>query len=600
MNKLSEEKNNTSTGTIELLSGNEAIARGAYEAGVKVATAYPGTPSTEILETIINNYKEIYAEWSINEKVALEVAIGASMAGARAIVCMKHVGLNVAADPLFSLSYTGVKGGVVIVTADDPNMHSSQNEQDNRMYAKFAKIPLLEPSDSQECKDLIKEAFKISEQFDTPVLFRVTTRISHTSCPVKLEEPQKTTVKGYEKQFTKYNLLPVNARKRHLFVEERLKKLQEFSEQFSYNVIEEGKGKIGFITSGISYQYTREIFPDAPVLKLAFTYPVPINLVKKFINSVDRVYVIEELEPFLETEIKKEGLNVEGKNIIPICFELNPDIIDEKVNNHKKDIISIDGVNLPVRPPVLCPGCPHRGFFYIAGKMKLYVTGDIGCYTLGALPPLNAMDTCICMGASISNAHGIEKSGDSNTKNKLIAVIGDSTFMHSGITALINTIYNKGITKIAILYNNTTAMTGHQPHPATKSFDENGTIDLKTLCHACGVKKVVEVDAFDLEQIKSALKEILALPEPAVIIVKGPCIFTDKSIFKEPFFVNEEECVGCKVCLHLGCPAISATDFSKNGTVKIDQMLCIGCTLCQQVCPVDNAISKRNLKCPIK
>lgn len=585
---------------IELLSGNEAIARGAYEAGVKVATAYPGTPSTEILETIINNYKDIYAEWSINEKVALEVGIGASMAGARAIVCMKHVGLNVAADPLFSLSYTGVKGGVVIVTADDPNMHSSQNEQDNRMYAKFAKIPLLEPSDSQECKDLIKEAFKISEEFDTPVLFRVTTRISHTSSKVRLSEKEVVALKGYEKQFSKYNLLPINARKRHLFVEERLKKLQLFADQFPYNVMEEGQGKVGFITSGISYQYTREIFPNSPVLKLTFTYPPPLNLIKKFINSVEKVYVIEELEPFLEAEIKKEGLKVEGKSAIPICFELNPDIIDEEVNHNKRDTISIDKVNLPVRPPVLCPGCPHRGFFYIARKMKLYVTGDIGCYTLGALPPLNSMDSCICMGASIGNAHGIEKSDDTNTKGKLIAVIGDSTFMHSGITGLINTVYNKGITKVVILYNYTTAMTGHQPHPAVKNSSDQGVIDLKTLCLACGVKKVVEIDAFNLDQIENTLKEIIKLSEPAVLIIKGKCIFIDKSIFKEPLFVNIEECVGCKACLYLGCPAISATDFSKNGTVRIDEMLCVGCTLCQQVCPVENAISKRNSKCQVK
>ncbi|MFN7182063.1 MAG: indolepyruvate ferredoxin oxidoreductase subunit alpha [Planctomycetota bacterium] len=576
---------------IKLLSGNEAIARGAFEAGVRVATAYPGTPSTEILETIIKEYKDIYAEWSINEKVALEVAAGASLAGARALVAMKHVGLNVASDPLFSLSYTGVKGGLVIISADDPGMHSSQNEQDNRLYAKFAKIPLLEPTDSQECKELIKEAFKISEEFDTPVLFRVTTRISHTSSCVKLDTPQESQVKGYEKQFTKYNLLPVNARKRHIFVEERLKKLQRLSENFKYNTIEKGEGKIGYITSGVSYQYVKEIFPEAPVLKCCMTYPLPISLITQFVNMYEKVYVVEELEPFIEEEIKKWGLKVYGKEIIPVCFELNPDVVDEKLAGKERRVISLNlnDTPLPVRPPVLCPGCPHRGFFYIANKMKLYITGDIGCYTLGALPPLNAMDTCICMGASIGNAHGIEKAGDIKTQKKLVAVIGDSTFLHSGITGLINSAYNKSDIKVAILYNYTTAMTGHQPHPASKIGTENEFIDIKTLCYACGIKKVIEVDAFNLEAIEQGLKDIINFSGPAVIIVKGPCIFIDKNIVQEPLEVQDEECVGCKVCLHLGCPAISAVDFSKNGKVVINEQLCVGCKLCQQVCPV-NAI----------
>ncbi len=572
---------------IKLLSGNEAVARGAYEAGVKVATAYPGTPSTEILETIINEYKTIYAEWSINEKVALEVASGASFAGARALVAMKHVGLNVASDPLFSISYTGVKGGLVIVSADDPGMHSSQNEQDNRIYARFAKIPLLEPADSQECKELVKEAFKISEEFDTPVLLRLTTRISHSSSPVILNEPEQCVIKGYEKQFAKYNLLPINARKRHILVEERFKKLQQFAENFKYNVIENGKGSVGYITDGVSYQYLKEILPDAPVLKLSFVYPLPINLIREFIRSFEKVYIVEELEPFIEDEIKKEGINVYGKNIIPICFELTPDILYEGITKKKKEVITVDNITLPPRPPVLCPGCPHRGFFYVANKMKLSVTGDIGCYTLGALPPLNAMDTCVCMGASIGNAHGIEKAGDTSTQKKLIAVIGDSTFLHSGITGLINAVYNKGNIKIAILYNYTTAMTGHQPHPASKTDSTTSIIDMKALCYACGVKNVMEVDAFNIKEIEDGLKNILNSPGPAVFIVKGPCPFVDKSIIQDALKVYEEDCIDCEVCLHLGCSAISAIDFAKNGKVVIDERLCIGCKLCEQVCPVD-------------
>jgi indolepyruvate ferredoxin oxidoreductase, alpha subunit len=572
----------------ELLSGNEAVARGAYEAGVKVATAYPGTPSTEILETIIEKYKDIYSEWSVNEKVALEVAAGASFAGARALVCMKHVGLNVAADPLFSLSYTGVNGGLVIVSADDPSLHSSQNEQDNRLYAKFAKIPLFEPSDSQECKDMVKEAFQVSEKYDTPVLVRLTTRVSHSFSIVELQPPQLHPPKGYVKNFPKYNLLPMNARKRRIFVEERLKNLAQYSDESPFNIIFDGEGEIGYITSGISYQYVREVFPNAPVLKLGISFPLPINLIKSFISRYKKIYIVEELEPFIESQIKNEGYyEVVGKEVIPICFELNPDIIGEKLNNTKREVITLGDISLPVRPPVLCPGCPHRGFFYLVNKMKLNVTGDIGCYTLGALPPLNAMDTCVCMGASITNAIGIEKAGDKVAQGKLIAVIGDSTFIHSGITGLIDAVYNKSNIKVAILYNYTTAMTGHQPHPATTNPSNGKAVDLKALCQACGVEKVYEVDAFDLEQIKTSLQEMLSVNEPAVLIVKGPCIFVDKSAISEPLEVYDEECVGCKVCLHLGCPAISAVDFSKNGKVVISPGLCTGCTLCQQICPTD-------------
>lgn len=579
-----------SKNNIKMMSGNEAIARGAYEGGVKVATAYPGTPSTEILE-FISKYDEIYSEWSVNEKVALEVALGASIGGARAIVCMKHVGLNVAADPLFSAGYTGVNGGLVIVTADDPSMHSSQNEQDNRYYARSAGIPLIEPSDSHECKELIIRSLEISEAFDTPVLFRTTTRVSHSYSLVEIGERREVEVKGYDKNFKKYNLLPVNATKRRILVKERLQKLREFANTFSYNRIElgangSGRKKIGIITSGITYQYVKEVFPDAYVLKLTMSYPLPIDLIRQFISQVDEVYVIEELEPFIENEIKSfKIVDIKGKEIVPDYYELSCERLREAFKIQvAKPKISLVKDDLPARPPALCPGCSHTALFYVVNKLKLNVTGDIGCYTLGALPPLNAMDTCICMGASITGALGLEKALGKEFAKKLVAIIGDSTFIHSGITGLIDVVYNKGITTVIILDNDVTAMTGHQPHPATGftiKGEKTNKLRLEEICRACGVNRVRVVDAFNIDEIYKTLKEELEVEEPSVIVVRGLCVFHKERKLKPPLRVDLEKCRACGICLRLGCPALNLVEDKK---VQIDPALCVGCTNCQQLC----------------
>jgi len=458
-----------STNTIgrrKLLSGNEAIAQGAYEADCRVACAYPGTPSTEILENIAR-YPDIYAEWSTNEKVALDIVSGACFAGVRALTAMKHVGLNVAADTFFSISYSGVTGGLLIVSCDDPAMHSSQNEQDNRHYAKATKVPMLEPSDSQEAKDFVKLGFNLSEEFDTPVLLRMTTRISHSKSIVEIGKREEHPPKGYKKDVKKRLLIPANARERHKIVEERLRKLEIYSNEFPYNRIEWGDKSLGIITSGISYQYAREVFPDASFLKLSMTYPVPKNLVQKFAANVTKLYVIEEGDPFLEDEIKALGINVIGKEKVPICGELDPSILRGSFGLKAKVRGRRTTKSISLRPPILCPGCPHRGVFYVINKLKLYAPGDIGCYALGALPPLNAMDTCISMGASIGNAFGIEQALDDKISDKVVAVIGDSTFFHAGIPSLIDIVYNKGKTTVIILDNLTTAMTGHQEHPGT-------------------------------------------------------------------------------------------------------------------------------------
>lgn len=569
-----------------LLSGNEAVARGAYESGVHIASAYPGTPSTEILENI-SKYKEIYSEWSTNEKVALEVASGASFAGARAIVAMKHVGLNVAADPLFSLSYIGATGGLIIVSADDPGMHSSQDEQDNRNYAKFAKIPLLEPSDSQEAKNLVIEGMKISEEFDTPVLLRLTTRVSHSMSLVKLEERREIPVKGYVKDMKKRVILPANARKRHKFVEERLIKLREFSESFPYNRIEEGDRKLGIITDSISYQYAKEIFPDATFLKLTMTWPFPVELARKFAGMVEKIYIIEENDPFIEEQMKLLRIDVIGKEKIPLTGELNPTIVGKSFG---KDIPVEEKENVPPRPPALCPGCPHTGTFNVIRKLKLIATGDIGCYTLGALPPLNAMDTCVEMGASIGNAHGIQLAlkDDEKLRKKTVAVIGDSTFFHSGITGLIDIYYNKGITTIIILDNRTTAMTGHQGHPGTGKTLSAGEgkgneVSIENLVRGIGIKNVFTVDPYNLKEITTVLKREVAKEEVSVIIVKGPCVLIQKGVKFPVMEVIPEKCTGCDVCLKVGCPALS----KRGDKVEIVDFLCVGCTLCQQMCPFD-------------
>jgi indolepyruvate ferredoxin oxidoreductase alpha subunit len=591
------EKNTTESkgqtmGAKVLLSGNQAIARGAYEAGVAVATAYPGTPSTEILETIAG-YDGIYAEWSPNEKVALEVAMGASIAGSRALACMKHVGVNVAADPLFTLSYTGVRGGLVIVTADDPEMHSSQNEQDNRNYARFAKIPMLEPADSQEAKDFLKCAFDLSERFDTPVMLRTTTRISHSMSLTTLAEPgRRDGAQELAKQPDKFVMLPRYARLRHPLVEERLLKLKDFAETFEKNEVELNDTVIGIITSGACYQYAKEAFPDYSFLKLGMVYPLPARLIKEFAGKVRKLYVFEELDPFLEEQIRSLGIEVTGKGVFPLCGEFGPATAEEGIRGSAK--ITAPGpepVALPARPPNMCPGCPHRGIFYTLKKQKLFVTGDIGCYTLGALPPLNAMDTCICMGAGIGQAMGIEKALGTEGQGKAVAVIGDSTFLHSGITGLLDIAYNKGTCTVIILDNRTTAMTGRQEHPGT-GFTIRGEktkkVDLAALCGALGVDHVRKVNPYNLDELAAILKDETSRSEPSVIITEAPCVLLRKG-GKVPdvlFTVHVETCVGCRGCLQLGCPAIEWRPVDeKSGTSHINESLCVGCALCAQVCP---------------
>jgi indolepyruvate ferredoxin oxidoreductase, alpha subunit len=573
----------------EILSGNEAIARGAFEAGVKVASAYPGTPSTEILENIIQ-YEGIDASWAPNEKVALEVGIGACFGGGRSLVTMKHVGINVAADPLFTLSYTGVKGGLVLVSADDPEMHSSQNEQDNRNYAKFAKVPMLEPADSQECKDFTKLAFGISEQFDTPVMLRTTTRTSHGKSIVTLEKPvTDLPLPKLTRNAAKFVMLPANARIRHPLVEERTLKLREYANSLSINRMELRNASIGIITAGISYQYVREVLPEASVLKLGMVYPLPDKLIREFAASVEKLYIVEELDPFIEEQVAAMGIEAIGKAIIPICGELTPGILRRAFN--QPETVTSPVEKLPGRPPTMCPGCPHRGIFYALNQLKAYVTGDIGCYTLGFLPPLSAMDTCVCMGASIGTATGITKVLAPDEQKKIVAVIGDSTFLHSGITGLLDMVYNNAPATVVILDNRITAMTGRQENPAsgfTLMGQESFQIDLPQLVKVLGVKNIRVVDPYDLAESKQALQEEMERPEPSVVITQRPCVLIKREgVYErgEALEVDIELCTGCKACLKLGCPAIiwQAGEAGK-GKVCIDAQLCTGCNVCEQVC----------------
>lgn len=562
-----------------LFTGNEAIARGAYEYGVAVATAYPGTPSTEILENI-SKYKEIKAQWSPNEKVAMEVAAGASIAGARTLVAMKHVGVNVAADPLFTMSYAGVNGGLVLVTADDPGMHSSQNEQDNRYYAMFSKIPMLEPSDSQEAKDFVGHSLMLSEDFDVPVLLRITTRISHSKTIVALNEPMERRVKPYTKDMQKNVMIPAHARQKRLLLEERHRQLKEYSEATPLNRIEWQDKKVGVITAGISYQYVKEALPMASVLKLGFTWPLPENLIRSFAREVETLYVIEENEPYLEEQIRALGLQVEGKALFPITGELSATII-RRVLGTSAAKAPISSVRVPNRPPVLCPGCPHRAVFYVLKQLRLVVTGDIGCYTLGALSPLDSMDTCICMGASIPMALGFEKAHP-ELAEKTVAVIGDSTFMHSGLTGLLDMVYNHGTSTVLVLDNSTTAMTGHQEHPGTgKNLNGEPTaqVDIAALCRAIGVSRTYVVDPFDMNGLKELIAREVATREPSVIIAKRPCALIVKQT-GESLTVDASKCVGCKMCTRIGCPAISFIDKKSH----INSALCVGCSLCAQLC----------------
>ena len=562
-----------------LLSGNQAIALGAYESGVSVAAAYPGTPSTEILETIAEKYPDIYAQWSPNEKVAFEVCMGCSFAGGRALVAMKHVGVNVAADPLFTLSYTGIRGGFVLISADDPGMHSSQNEQDNRHYARFAKVPMLEPSDSQECKDFVKLAFQISEQFDTPVIVRTTTRVAHSeSLVVPGERENIAKPSGFIRDLQKYVMIPAYAKLRRIVVEERLKKLAEYSEKSPVQKMEINDNKIGIITSGVSYNYCKEVMPGASILKLGLTNPIPKNLIREFADKVEKLYVVEELDPYLENQIREMGTSVQGLGN-PIG-ELSPDILAEFFLN-KKWTNNFSDIKLPRRPPAMCPGCPHRSVFYMLKKKKLTVTGDIGCYTLSVLPPLEIMDTCVDMGASIGAAMGIEKA--TNRSDNVVAVIGDSTFVHSGITGLVDMVYNKSKGTVIILDNETTAMTGRQDHPATGITlmgEKTTRLDLFDLAKAIGVEYVRKVDPYDLDELSAVIDEAVSLDKLAVIITNRPCVLIRHEKNISIAEVDEELCKGCRLCIQLGCPAIS---FS-NKKSKIDPILCNGCMVCAKIC----------------
>lgn len=570
-----------------LMIGNEAIARGAYEAGATVATAYPGTPSTEI----VSNFAEfpgVYAEWSPNEKVALEVGIGASIGGARTLVAMKHVGVNVAADPLYTFAYTGVNGGLVLISADDPGMHSSQNEQDNRGYARFAKLPVLEPADSQEARDYTRLAFELSERFDTPVMLRVTTRLSHSQTLVEPGEREEVGVKEYKKNAVKFVMLPGHARLRHVEVEKRMLALKEYSDETEVNKIEWGDRRLGVITSGVVYQYVKEVLPDISILKLGFTNPLPEKLIRSFAEQVDRLVVVEELEPVIEEQIKAWGIKVEGKELFSLLGEYSPEMIEERLAwRELAEGFQLDK-EIPGRPPLLCPGCPHRGVFYTLHRMRLTVTGDIGCYTLGALPPLDGMDSCICMGASIGTLMGMEKARGEEFARKSVAVIGDSTFVHSGITGLIDIVYNQGTSTVLILDNDTTAMTGHQDHPATGltiTAQTTRKLDLVALCKAVGIEHVRVVDPLKLDELKQALTEELDRREPSVIICKRPCALIVKEPPKQKYYVDPELCKGCKICIRIGCTGMYWLEKEKLAVINPNN--CITCGLCPQVCTFD-------------
>jgi indolepyruvate ferredoxin oxidoreductase alpha subunit len=590
------------------LSGNEAIARGAWEAGVQVASGYPGTPSTEIMGNLAR-YEGVYAEWAPNEKVGLEVAIGASFAGVRALATMKHVGLNVAADPLFTAAYTGGRGGLVVLDADDPQMHSSQNEQDNRNYAFAAKVPMMEPSDPAEARAMLKTAYELSERLDTPVLFRITTRIAHVKGVVEVGERAEVEPGTIEKHPGKFVMLPGNARMRRVEVEKRMAAARELAETLPENRVEDGDRTRGFITSGTPYNYVKEAFPEAAVLKLGMVWPLPEKMIREFADSVDELYVVEELDPFLETHIKAMGIDCHGKDLIPDQGELNSFIVRKSIDPDSIGELFAP-LELPMRPPNMCAGCPHRGVFYGLSRMKdVFVSGDIGCYTLGFLPPLAAMDSCVCMGASVTIAHGMSKALGREGEGKLVAVLGDSTFMHSGITGLLNLVYNESYATVIILDNRTTAMTGHQNNPASgKNIkgEPANAIDLEQLCHAVGVKKVVVVNPHDIDATRKALKEEIASSEPSVIISRAPCVLLpeERQRKKPVYFTDLDNCTGCMACVRLGCPAISWHPLTpeeavakgykekQKGYAEITEVQCNGCGQCACLCKFD-AITKR-------
>ena len=568
----------------KLMIGNQAVAAGLYDGGLGVVSSYPGTPSTEITE-FLSEYDDIHSEWAPNEKVAAEVAFGASLAGARSACAMKHVGLNVAADPLFTLSYTGVNGGMVICVADDPAMHSSQNEQDSRHYAIASKVPMLEPADSQEAYSFAKAAFELSEKYDTPVILRMCTRIAHSQSIVELGEHTNATLRDYEKNPAKYIMMPGNAIKRHPIVEERTLALQKFAEDCEFNTVEDNGSEIGIITSGCSYLYVKEVFGDeANILKIGMPNPLPVDLIRDFANKCKKLYVIEELDPVIENHVRALGLEVIGKEMFSCLGEFSQQTIAKAFGKEDKYSVSADSA-IPARPPMMCAGCPHRGMFYTLAKNKITVMGDIGCYTLGAVPPLNALDSTLCMGASVSGLHGFN-AARKEAEGKSVAVIGDSTFMHSGMTGLVNVAYNATNSTVIILDNSITGMTGHQQNPTT-GYNIKGEVaakvNLEALCKALGINRVRVVDPYDLSECETAVKEELAAEEPSVIISRRPCVLLKSVKAKPSLTVDSDKCKKCKKCMKLGCPAISI----KDGKISIDSTLCVGCGVCKQMCAFD-------------
>lgn len=564
-----------------VMLGNEAIARGAYEAGVKVSAAYPGTPSTEISEYLVQYKDDLYCEWSPNEKVATEVAIGASVVGVRSMACMKHVGFNVAADPAYTVSYMGVNGGLVIVVADDPGLYSSQNEQDTRMVARAAQLPVLEPSDSAEAKDYIKVAYELSEKYDRPFVFRITTRLAHSQGLVELKDRVTVEDKEYVKDVKKTVMMPGNAKLRHVEIEKRNLELAEAAETLSINTVEMKDTKIGVITSGIPYQYVKEALPDASVLKLGMVNPLPRKMIEDFASKVDKLYIVEELDPVIEEQVKSWGIECVGKDIFTVQGEYSANMIRERILGETLEIDQPAAV--PGRPPILCPGCPHRSVYYTLKKLKMHAAGDIGCYTLGAVAPLSVVDTTMCMGSSISTLHGMEKAKGKEYIKNWVAVIGDSTFLHTGVNSLMNMVYNQATGTVMILDNSTTGMTGHQDHAATGKTlmgDPTYAIDIPGLCRAMGIKNVVEVNAFDIETLEKTIREEVAKDEVSVIITKSPCVLLSKE--KKPLYTaHSDKCKKCGMCMKPGCPAMTK---NADGTVYIDDTMCTGCGLCEKLC----------------
>ncbi|MCR5737014.1 MAG: indolepyruvate ferredoxin oxidoreductase subunit alpha [Eubacterium sp.] len=568
----------------KIMLGNEAIARGAWEAGVKVSSAYPGTPSTEVSENLVK-YEGVYSEWAPNEKVATEVAIGASLSGVRSMTMMKMVGLNVAADPLFTMGYIGVNGGMVLVVADDPGIYSSQNEQDTRMIGRAAMVPVVEPSDSEEARVFTKKAYELSEKYDTPVILRTTTRLAHSQGLVNLEDRVEPTDKVYERNIAKNVMMPGNAIKRHVLVEQRLKQMAEDACTLDINKVEYKDTKIGVITSGIPYQYVKEVLPEASVLKLGLVHPLPKNLIKEFAEKVDRLIIVEELEPVIEEQVRAMGIECDGKNIFTVQGEYSANMLREKVLGEKVEVAQ--PAEAPARPPILCPGCPHRATYSVLKKLKIHAAGDIGCYTLGAVNPLGVVDTTVCMGSSISTLHGMEKAKGKEYVKNWVAVIGDSTFLHTGVNSLMNMVYNKATGTVIILDNSTTGMTGHQDHPATGktlSGEEANVVLLDELCKALGVKNVTVADPFDIKKFEEIVKTEVAKDEVSVIIAQSPCALLKSYTPAGKCFEIPEKCKKCGMCLKAGCPAITKKE---DGTIAIDQTLCNGCGLCMSNCPFD-------------